>query len=91
MAKHVIGKWPVIVSRLRIIVAGDSRAGIGARSVKCRNRELGDIWKSPRRNTVTPWRAQHARNKAITFHRTMADAVDDLVRTETTFYLQEYR
>lgn len=91
MAKHTIGRWPVVVSRLKVIRAGDSRAGLSAHTVRCKNHDLGDVWKSPRRNTTTPWRAQHARNRAISFHRTMAEAIVDIVCTETQFPTQEYR
>lgn len=91
---RTIGRWPVVVSSVSVLANRD----VMGRSVYCKNLRLGNVWRdtstiprtrrAARRNR---WRAEHARNRAITYHATMADAIDDLVRTETTFYLPEYR
>lgn len=88
MAKHTIGRWPVVVSVLKRI---DSVGTMG-REVRCKNRLLGAVWKRAFhvRNRLD-WRAEHHRNGAITYHRIMTDAIADLVRTETQFPTQEYR
>lgn len=92
MAKHTIGRWPVVVSHLGILASSEMLG----RSLYCKNRRLGDVWhddtRGPqRRKSVRPWRAFHARNSAISYHRTMTDAIADIVCTETQFPTQEYR
>jgi hypothetical protein len=80
---RTIGQW-------RVVVSLPDRAN-QLRTVRCKNRELGEVWPRPFKvRGRLQWRALHARNGAVTYHRTMRDAIDDLVRTETTFYEREY-
>lgn len=87
--KWTIGAWPVIVSRRAHNIDGKPAYGVA-----CKNRVLGQAWKRGahrRMHGMTPWRAEHARNRAITFHRTMTDAVSELVTTEALYYMGEYQ
>lgn len=87
--KHTIGRWPV--TRYKSLMTA------GVTVVACKDRALGSVWRdtsllprarrSARRNR---WRALHARNNAVVYHRTMHDAIADIVRTETLFPTQEY-